>query len=68
MKSRRLTGRLAVVIQPDPSSFAAWLQAAECPLRVHEASRRIGNFISGMTGRFALTKHRRLFDSTPDLR
>jgi dGTPase len=33
-----------------------------------DASRRIGNFISGMTSRFALTEHRRLFDSTPDLR
>jgi dGTPase len=31
-------------------------------------SRRIGNFIAGMTDRFALTEHQRLFDSTPDLR
>jgi dGTPase len=30
--------------------------------------RRIGNFIAGMTDRFALTEHQRLFDSTPDLR
>ena len=33
-----------------------------------ERSRRIGNFIAGMTDRFALTEHQRLFDSTPDLR
>ena len=35
-----------------------------------EAGRasRIGNFIAGMTDRFALTEHQRLFDSTPDLR
>jgi dGTPase len=33
-----------------------------------ERARRIGNFIAGMTDRFALTEHRRLFDSTPDLR
>jgi dGTPase len=32
------------------------------------AARRIGNFIAGMTDRFALTEHQRLFDSTPDLR
>ena len=32
------------------------------------ASRRIGNFIAGMTDRFALMEHQRLFDSTPDLR
>lgn len=30
--------------------------------------RRIGDFIAGMTDRFAITEHRRLFDSTPDLR
>jgi dGTPase len=31
-------------------------------------ARRIGNFIAGMTDRFALMEHQRLFDSTPDLR
>jgi dGTPase len=30
--------------------------------------RRICNFIAGMTDRFALTEHQRLFDSTPELR
>lgn len=29
--------------------------------------RKIGDFIAGMTDRFALTEHARLFDSTPDL-
>jgi dGTPase len=33
-----------------------------------EQARRIGNFIAGMTDRFALIEHQRLFDSTPDLR
>jgi dGTPase len=33
-----------------------------------ERIRRIGNFIAGMTDRFALMEHQRLFDSTPDLR
>jgi dGTPase len=33
-----------------------------------DRDRRIGNFIAGMTDRFALTEHQRLFDSTPDLR
>ncbi len=31
-------------------------------------ARRIGNFIAGMTDRFALMEHQRLFNSTPDLR
>jgi len=30
--------------------------------------RQIGNFIAGMTDRFALMEHARLFDSTPELR
>ncbi len=33
-----------------------------------ERARRIGNFIAGMTDRFAITEHQRLFDLTPDLR
>jgi dGTPase len=33
-----------------------------------EIARRIGDFIAGMTDRFALSEHRRIFDSTPDLR
>jgi dGTPase len=33
-----------------------------------ERARRIGNFIAGMTDRFAITEHVRLFDSTPELR
>lgn len=31
-------------------------------------ARRIGDFIAGMTDRFAIDEHARLFDSTPDLR
>jgi dGTPase len=42
------------------------------PSSAHETeadrARRIGNFVAGMTDRFALTEHQRLFDSTPDLR
>ena len=46
---------------------AEWL-----PSSAHETederARRIGNFVAGMTDRFALIEHQRLFDSTPDLR
>jgi len=31
-------------------------------------ARHIADFIAGMTDRFALAEHRRLFDATPDLR
>jgi dGTPase len=46
---------------------AEWLEATESET-VPERARRIGNFIAGMTDRFAMTEHQRLFDSTPDLR
>jgi dGTPase len=48
---------------------AEWLppDGAEAETEIGRA-RRIGNFIAGMTDRFALTEHQRLFDSTPELR
>jgi dGTPase len=50
----------------DPAALPPeWLQGCEGE---GERIRRIGNFIAGMTDRFALTEHHRLFDSTPDLR
>ena len=33
-----------------------------------EIARGIGDFIAGMTDRFAISEHRRIFDLTPDLR
>jgi dGTPase len=46
-----------------------WLPAdGEAAESETDRARRIGNFIAGMTDRFALTEHQRLFDSTPDLR
>jgi dGTPase len=56
--------------QRDPSELPAeWLQhAGEGGAGEAMDARLIGNFIAGMTDRFALTEHQRLFDSTPDLR
>ena len=31
-------------------------------------ARRVADYIAGMTDRYALDEHRRLFDATPDLR
>jgi dGTPase len=48
---------------------AEWLPPPGAERETETArARRIGNFIAGMTDRFALTEHQRLFDSTPDLR
>jgi dGTPase len=56
--------------QKTPSDLPAeWLPPAGGNAESEtERARRIGNFIAGMTDRFAITEHQRLFDSTPDLR
>lgn len=49
-----------------PSALpAGWLEADAA---AGGRERRIGDFIAGMTDRFALGEHQRLFDSTPELR
>ncbi|MFL6793359.1 MAG: deoxyguanosinetriphosphate triphosphohydrolase, partial [Bradyrhizobium sp.] len=45
-----------------------WIEGTERETDAQQRARRIGNFIAGMTDRFALIEHQRLFDSTPDLR
>ncbi|NVN86404.1 MAG: deoxyguanosinetriphosphate triphosphohydrolase [Rhodopseudomonas sp.] len=46
-----------------------WLPAAGVDAESEtDRLRRICNFIAGMTDRFAMTEHQRLFDLTPDLR
>jgi dGTPase len=46
-----------------------WLPSGEATGETEaDRQRRICNFIAGMTDRFALTEHQRLFDLTPDLR
>jgi dGTPase len=47
---------------------AEWMPEGEAAEGDGEPARRIGNFIAGMTDRFALTEHQRLFAQTPDLR
>ena len=54
--------------QQSPGDLPAeWVEGTERETGGERISR-IGNFIAGMTDRFALTEHQRLFDSTPDLR
>ncbi|HET7889491.1 MAG TPA: deoxyguanosinetriphosphate triphosphohydrolase [Bradyrhizobium sp.] len=53
----------------DPAALPAeWLPPESWSEDEAGRARRIGNFIAGMTDRFALTEHQRLFDTTPDLR
>jgi dGTPase len=44
---------------------AGWLSEGDDEAVRH---RKVGDFIAGMTDRFAIIEHQRIFDSTPDLR
>jgi dGTPase len=44
-----------------------WREQAP-PSGTRAYARHIADFIAGMTDRYALAEHRRLFDATPDLR
>jgi dGTPase len=47
-----------------PEEWASDLKAGD----EAKIARRAGDFIAGMTDRFALAEHARFFDSTPELR
>jgi dGTPase len=54
------------VAEPDAIP-AEWAHGGQCS-DPHLSARRIADFIAGMTDRYALGEHARLFDSTPELR
>jgi len=60
---RDLFGRFMERPEEMPADWGRGL-AGDAPAR----ARRVADFIAGMTDRFALSEHARLFDSTPDLR
>jgi dGTPase len=61
---RNLFARFFVQPHDMPPEWVQGLHGAEAPAR----ARHVADFIAGMTDRFALTEHARLFDSTPELR
>jgi len=66
--AEQLVSELFERYQQTPGDLPAeWLPSSGQETEA-ERARRIGNFIAGMTDRFALTEHQRLFDLTPDLR
>ena len=56
-----------VVVEPPRDLRPEWLPPEGAENNTQRI-RRIGNFIAGMTDRFALAEHGRLFDTTPELR
>ena len=51
-----------------PQTMAEAWHAASRPLDERRRARLVGDFVAGMTDRYAIAEHRRLFDATPDLR
>ena len=47
-----------------PGPWAATAAALDAPAR----ARLVTDFVAGMTDRYAIGEHRRLFDATPELR
>jgi dGTPase len=52
----------------DPAAMPEAWQAAAAGLSDRRRARLIGDFVAGMTDRYAIAEHRRLFDATPELR
>ena len=66
--AERIVGDLFARYLEDGAALPeAWRAAGEA-LAPRKRARLIGDFVAGMTDRFAVAEHRRLFDATPDLR
>jgi dGTPase len=61
---RRLFRHYAEYPTDLPAEWSVGLSSLDAPAR----ARRIADFIAGMTDRYALAEHARLFDSAPELR
>jgi dGTPase len=61
---RNLFGRYLA----EPAAMPPAWQAASHALSERRLARLIADFVAGMTDRYALGEHRRLFDATPNLR
>jgi dGTPase len=59
---------LVVRYRAHPDALPAEWQDGLAELDEASRVRRIADFIAGMTDRYALAEHARLFDSTPELR
>jgi dGTPase len=59
---------LFVCYMADASALPAGWRDAAARLVERKRARTVGDFVAGMTDRYALAEHRRLFDRTPELR
>jgi dGTPase len=63
-----VVGDLFARYSEDPAALPPEWRGSAPQLGTPAYARHVADFIAGMTDRFALAEHRRLFDATPDLR
>lgn len=66
--AERVVADLFARYMSDPAAMAPSWHAASQALDEHRRARLISDFVAGMTDRYAIEEHRRLFDATPNLR
>jgi dGTPase len=65
--AERLVRELFARYMDDASALPGWRSGAFAGMTDNARAGRIADFIAGMTDRYAVAEHRRLFDATPDL-
>jgi dGTPase len=66
--AERIVGDLFARYMAEPDAMAEAWHAASRGLEQRRRARLIADFVAGMTDRYAIDEHRRLFDATPNLR
>jgi len=66
--AERIVRELFARYMADASALPGWRSGAFAGMTDNARAGRIADFIAGMTDRYAVAEHRRLFDATPDLR
>ena len=67
-KAETIVRDLLARYREDPGAMPAQWEAEADMLEPRRRIRLIGDFVAGMTDRYAISEHRRLFDATPELR
>ncbi|MEZ5843751.1 MAG: deoxyguanosinetriphosphate triphosphohydrolase [Hyphomicrobiaceae bacterium] len=66
--AERIVADLVTLYLNEPGSLPETWRRDLADLDERHAMRHIADFVAGMTDRFAIAEHRRLFDATPELR
>jgi dGTPase len=67
-RAERLVRDLVARYRHEPKAMPEAWRAAASSSGERRQARLVADFVAGMTDRFAMAEHRRLFDATPDLR